>query len=57
MYALHLSNYAGSAGGRTFPSAAGFHASMTFFTDDDGIYVVNARDTDPLAEHLAKWHP
>lgn len=32
-YAPHLSNYAGAAGGRTFPSAAGFHTSMTFFTE------------------------
>lgn len=35
-YAPQLSNYAGAAGGRTFPSAAGFHTSMTFFTDDEG---------------------
>jgi hypothetical protein len=27
-YAPHLSNYAGAAGGRTFPSAAGFHTSL-----------------------------
>ena len=26
-YAPHLSNYAAAAGGRTFPSAAGFHTS------------------------------
>jgi hypothetical protein len=26
-YAPHLSNYAGAAGGRVFPSAAGFHTS------------------------------
>jgi len=32
-YAPHLSNYAGAAGGRVFPSAAGFHTSRTFFTD------------------------
>lgn len=43
-YAPHLSNYAGAAGGRTFPSAAGFHTSMTFFTDDDGVYVLDNRD-------------
>ena len=29
-YAPHLSNYAGAAGGRTFPSAAGFHTSEIF---------------------------
>ena len=49
-YAPHLSNYAGSAGGRVFPSAAGFHTSMTFFTDDEGVYVLDARDAPPFAE-------
>lgn len=43
-YAPHLSNYAGSAGGRVFPSAAGFHTSEIFFTDDDGVYVLQMRD-------------
>jgi len=50
LYAPHLSNYAGSAGGRTFPSAAGFHTSTTFFTDDDGVYVLEARDSTPFSE-------
>jgi hypothetical protein len=50
LYAPHLSNYAGSAGGRTFPSAAGFHTSKTLFTDDDGVYVLEARDVPPFAE-------
>jgi hypothetical protein len=49
-YAPYLSNYAASAGGRTFPSAAGFHTSMTFFTDDDGVYVLEARDASAFAE-------
>jgi hypothetical protein len=49
-YAPHLSNYAGSAGGRTFPSAAGFHTSKTFFTNDKGVHVLEARDTNPFAE-------
>ncbi|MDX5436243.1 MAG: hypothetical protein LPK03_03570, partial [Pontibacter sp.] len=49
-YAPHLSNYAGAAGGRTFPSAAGFHTSMTFFTDDEGVYVLNNRDAPAVAE-------
>lgn len=49
-YAPDLSNYAGAAGGRTFPSAAGFHTSMTFFTDDDGLYVLDARDAPAFAE-------
>jgi hypothetical protein len=43
-YAPHLSNYAGAAGGRVFPSAAGFHTSKTFFTDDEGLYVLEMRD-------------
>jgi len=53
MYAPHLSNYAGSAGGRTFPSAAGFHTSQTFFTDDDGVYTVEARDAAPFEDRKA----
>lgn len=44
LYAPHLSNYAAAAGGRTFPSAAGFHTSQTFFSDDSGVYVLEARD-------------
>lgn len=43
-YAPHLSNYAGSAGGRVFPSSAGFHTSQTFFTDDEGVYMLDMRD-------------
>ncbi len=43
-YAPFLSNYAGAAGGRTFPSAAGFETSKTFFTDDDGVYILDVRD-------------
>jgi hypothetical protein len=49
-YAPYLSNYAGAAGGRTFPSSAGFHTSMTFFTDDEGVYVLDARDAPAFAE-------
>ena len=50
LYAPHLSNYAGSAGGRTFPSAAGFHTSRTFFTDDEGVYLLDANDAPPFGE-------
>ncbi|TJX15373.1 hypothetical protein E9840_02950 [Tissierella creatinini] len=50
LYAPHLSNYAGAAGGRTFPSAAGFHTSKTFFTDDEGVYVLDNRDAPAFAE-------
>ena len=49
-YAPHLSNYAAAAGGRTFPSSAGFHTSMTFFTDDEGVYVLETRDAPAFAE-------
>ncbi len=52
-YAPHLSNYAGAAGGRTFPSAAGFHTSKTFFTDDNGTYVLDSRDAAAFAERAS----
>jgi hypothetical protein len=50
IYAPHLSNYSGAAGGRVFPSAAGFQTSQTFFTDDDGVYVLETRDAPAFAE-------
>lgn len=53
-YAPHLSNYAGAAGGRTFPSAAGFHTSQTFFTDDQGVYLLDARDAPACADRDAE---
>ncbi len=49
-YAPYLSNYSGAAGGRTFPSAAGFHTSKTFFTDDEGVYILDDRDAPVFAE-------
>ncbi|HEX2967085.1 MAG TPA: hypothetical protein VHO84_14960, partial [Syntrophorhabdaceae bacterium] len=49
-YAPHLSNYAGSAGGRVFPSGAGFHTSQTFFTDDEGVYLLDMRDSPAFAD-------
>ena len=49
-YAPHLSNYAGAAGGRTFPSSAGFQTSKTFFTDNDGVYLLEGRDAPAAAE-------
>ena len=49
-YAPHLSNYSGAAGGRTFPSAAGFHTSELFFTDDDSVYHFATRDAPALVE-------
>src|SRR3712207_9357381 len=47
-YAPHLSNYSAAAGGRTFPSAAGFHTSEGFYTDDEGVYLFETRDAPPL---------
>jgi hypothetical protein len=47
-YAPHLSNYSLAAGGRTFPSAAGFHTSEFFFTDDTGVYFFPTRDSGAL---------
>lgn len=46
-YAPWLPNYSGSATGRTFPSAAGFHTSQLFFTDDTGTYMLPSRDAQP----------
>jgi hypothetical protein len=53
-YAPHLSNYAGTAGGRTFPSAAGFHTSQLFFTDDQGVYFLDTRDAPAFADRDAQ---
>ncbi len=52
-YAPHLSNYAGAAGGRVHPSSAGFHTSQTFFTDDEGVYVLEMRDAPAFAERAS----
>lgn len=49
-YAPHLANYAGAAGGRTFPSAAGFHTAELFFTDDSGTYFLPTRDAGALVD-------
>ena len=49
-YAPNLPNYAGAAGGRTFPSNAGFHTSEIFFTDDTGVYFFATRDAPALVE-------
>ncbi len=46
-YAPHLSNYSGSASGRTFPSAAGVHTSELFFTNDEGTFFYTSRDVPP----------
>jgi hypothetical protein len=49
-YAPFLPNYAMAAGGRTFPSAAGFHTAEVFFTDDEGVYFFETRDAEALVE-------
>jgi hypothetical protein len=46
-YAPRFPNYSGSAGGRVFPSSAGFHTSEIFFTDDEGTYFFPTRDMHP----------
>lgn len=46
-YAPQLSNYPSTPTGRTFPSAAGFHTSQLFFTDDSGTYFFDTRDGQP----------
>jgi len=46
-YAPQLSNYPATPTGRTFPSAAGFHTSQLFFTDDSGTYFFDTRDGQP----------
>jgi hypothetical protein len=49
-YAPHLSNYSAAAGGRSFPFAAGFHTSKTFFTDNQGVYLLDNRDSAACAD-------
>ena len=49
-YAPYLSNYSGAAGGRVFPSPAGFHTSQTFFSDDGGVYISDMRDSPAFSE-------
>jgi hypothetical protein len=43
-YAPKLPNYTTAAGGRSFPSSAGFNTSEFFFTDDTGVYFLPTRD-------------
>jgi hypothetical protein len=52
-YVPGIPNYAASAGGRTFPSAAGFHTSEVFFTDDSGVYFLSTRDGNAPPRKLA----
>lgn len=48
------SNYSGAAGGRTFPSPAGWHVVDFFYTDDSGVYFFPTRDAPSLVERDAK---
>jgi len=43
-YIPKIPNYAAAAGGRTFPSAAGFHTTDFFYTDDNGVYFLSTKD-------------
>src|SRR6202046_1681792 len=55
-YAPSFPNYSGSATGRTFPSAAGFHTSQLFFTDDTGTYLLPNRDEQPGEfQNIEEW--
>jgi hypothetical protein len=47
-YQGRLPNYTTAAGGRSFPSSAGFNTSEFFFTDDSGVYFLPTRDMTPL---------
>ena len=42
-----LPNYTTAAGGRSFPSSAGFNTTEFFFTDDSGVYFLPTRDMTP----------
>ncbi len=52
-----LPSYSGAAAGRSFPSAAGFHTSQVFFTDDSGTYTFKTRDAAVLVPHTADGEP
>ncbi len=47
-YAGRLPNYTTAAGGRSFPSSAGFNTSEFFFTDDTGVYFLPTRGMTPM---------
>ncbi len=53
-YVPNIPNYASAAGGRTFPSAAGFHTTEFFYTDDSGTYFFPTRDAGSLLEYNAE---
>jgi len=49
-YAPAFANYNGAAAGRTIPSAAGFHTTELFYTDDSGLYFLSTRDAGALVD-------
>jgi hypothetical protein len=58
-YADKLPNYTTAAGGRSFPSSAGFNTTEFFFTDDTGVYFLPTRDMAPMPNDgtvdLQRW--
>ncbi|MEZ4735650.1 MAG: hypothetical protein R3E79_51830 [Caldilineaceae bacterium] len=52
----HVANYPAAAGGRTIPSAAGWHTTELFYTDDTGVYFFATRDAPALAEPSEDGH-
>jgi hypothetical protein len=46
-YAPAVPSYSAGAGGRSFPSAAGWQTSEIFFSDDSGTYLFATRDAPP----------
>lgn len=53
-YSPNIPNYAGAAGGRTFPSCAGFQITEFFYTDDNGTYFLPTRDMPAVQLKNAK---
>lgn len=52
-----LPRFSNSAGGRTFPSAAGWHTTDFFYTDDSGVYYLSTRDAHPPNDVFANQEP
>jgi hypothetical protein len=55
-YAPHLSSYSAAAGGRTFPSPAGWQVVNFFYTDDQGVYYLPTRDAPSLVQQDEQGH-
>ena len=52
LYAPHVSNYSAAAGGRAMPSAAGYHTTELFFTNDSGTWMFPTRDAPALVDEI-----